>query len=447
MAPINTGKEGNLMKKNLRVPVLAAALAGAMVLGAGATTVAERVSADLRPDITVTVDGKDQTLLDKNGDVVYPITYAGTTYLPIRALGNVMDLDVEWNGKTQTISLYTRTDTKPEDLTLEKLTVRAEEAEQAVNDLKAASTYAGRRDQYDLHSDTIEDIREDLYEFAQLVNRQYRDGEMETADFNVLTTKIDKLDNRLKDALEDLRVKTIDNESGKLTVYEEHEQIVDELESRMKEIEADIKAIRPAGTYAKRLEQYNAVAGDLHLVSRDVSTEYRNLGTDRKEDRLSSKEYTAFNDKLDALDNRVKSAWGNLADKTVGYDESDAQSGVSGGATYDGYVSEISGLDDRADELVQEVRNFKTADGAQAWKTLEKKIETLEDELDRLEDKIERSYRDDKLTTTEFRALDRLLDQTDDKIDDLDDRYDDWYDDHDDDWDDDWDDDHDDWED
>ena len=91
MAPINTGKEGNPMKKNLRVPVLAAALAGAMVLGAGATTVAERVSADLRPDITVTVDGKDQTLLDKNGDVVYPITYEGTTYLPIRALGNVMD--------------------------------------------------------------------------------------------------------------------------------------------------------------------------------------------------------------------------------------------------------------------------------------------------------------------------------------------------------------------
>ena len=210
----------------------------------------------------------------------------------------------------------------------------------------------------------------------------------------------------------------------------------------MKEIEADIKAIRPAGTYAKRLEQYNAVAGDLHLVSRDVSTEYRNLGTDRKEDRLSSKEYTALNDKLDALDNRVKSAWGNLADKTVGYDESDAQSGVSGGATYDGYVSEISGLDDRADELVQEVRNFKTADGAQAWKTLEKKIEMLEDELERLEDKIERSYRDGKLTTT-----DRLLDQTDDKIDDLDDRYDDWYDDHDDDRDDDWEDDHDDWDD
>ena len=71
----------------------------------------------------------------------------------------------------------------------------------------------------------------------------------------------------------------------------------------------------------------------------------------------------------------------------------------------------------------------------------------LEDELERLEDKIERSYRDGKLTTTEFRALDRLLDQTDDKIDDLDDRYDDWYDDHDDDRDDDWDDDHDDWDD
>lgn len=92
------------------------------------------------------MDGEKQTLLDKNGDVVYPITYDGTTYLPIRALGNAMDLEVEWNSKTQTVSLYTKTDTKPEDLTLEKLTERTEEAEDTVAELKAASTYAGRKD-------------------------------------------------------------------------------------------------------------------------------------------------------------------------------------------------------------------------------------------------------------------------------------------------------------
>ena len=104
--------------KHFRAPIVGLLLTGVLLGAAGAATV-QHITADLRPDITVQVDGEKQTLLDKNGDVVYPITYDGTTYLPIRALGNAMDLEVEWNSKTQTVSLYTKTDTKPEDLTLE----------------------------------------------------------------------------------------------------------------------------------------------------------------------------------------------------------------------------------------------------------------------------------------------------------------------------------------
>ena len=194
--------------KHFRAPIVGLLLTGVLLGAAGAATV-QHITADLRPDITVQVDGEKQTLLDKNGDVVYPITYDGTTYLPIRALGNAMDLEVEWNSKTQTVSLYTKTDTKPEDLTLEKLTERTEEAEDTVAELKAASTYAGRKDQYDLHSETIDNIRDDLRTYAQRVNAQHMDGKLKTDEYNVLATRIDKLDNRLKDALDLLRSKTI----------------------------------------------------------------------------------------------------------------------------------------------------------------------------------------------------------------------------------------------
>lgn len=39
------------------------------------------------------------------GQRVYPILYNGSTYLPLRAIGEIMNKDVVWNNSTKTITL------------------------------------------------------------------------------------------------------------------------------------------------------------------------------------------------------------------------------------------------------------------------------------------------------------------------------------------------------
>ena len=36
---------------------------------------------------------------------VYPILYNGSTYLPLRAIGEIMNKEVVWNNSTKTITL------------------------------------------------------------------------------------------------------------------------------------------------------------------------------------------------------------------------------------------------------------------------------------------------------------------------------------------------------
>lgn len=83
-------------------------LALVMVLGLTVSASAaetETVTVQLSPNITVKLDGEVQTMTDVNGNPVYPVLYGGTTYLPIRAVGNMLGLDVDWDGATQTVTL------------------------------------------------------------------------------------------------------------------------------------------------------------------------------------------------------------------------------------------------------------------------------------------------------------------------------------------------------
>lgn len=90
------------MKKKIVVAALALALFTGGVFAAGVT---QEITAQLRPDLSVVIDGAKQTFKDADGNAVYPIVYNGTTYLPLRAIGGVMGKDVEWNRTTQTATL------------------------------------------------------------------------------------------------------------------------------------------------------------------------------------------------------------------------------------------------------------------------------------------------------------------------------------------------------
>lgn len=49
--------------------------------------------------------GKDVLLTDAQGNIVNPVSYKGTTYLPLRALAKLMALDIAYDAKTKTIGI------------------------------------------------------------------------------------------------------------------------------------------------------------------------------------------------------------------------------------------------------------------------------------------------------------------------------------------------------
>lgn len=54
-------------------------------------------------DIKLVVDGVPITPKDANGKEVEPFVFEGTTYLPVRAVGEALGKDVKWDGETKTV--------------------------------------------------------------------------------------------------------------------------------------------------------------------------------------------------------------------------------------------------------------------------------------------------------------------------------------------------------
>lgn len=136
-------------------------LALVMILGltiSASAAETETVTVQLSPNITVTLNGEIQTMTDVNGNPVYPVLYGGTTYLPIRAVGNMLGLDVDWDGATQTVILEKSdsttapaktggkapTDAKPAEITVQinpNITVKYNGKAQAMTDVNGNPVY------------------------------------------------------------------------------------------------------------------------------------------------------------------------------------------------------------------------------------------------------------------------------------------------------------------
>lgn len=97
------------MKKRFLVPLtvlltLLVCLALQSVLASNGQT--KKTIEVLAGGIDIYVDGALQTPKDANGNVVQPIVWNGTTYLPVRALTNMLtDKEVTWDGATSSIYL------------------------------------------------------------------------------------------------------------------------------------------------------------------------------------------------------------------------------------------------------------------------------------------------------------------------------------------------------
>ena len=56
-------------------------------------------------NIKITLDGKEITPKDVDGNIVEPFVINGTTYLPVRAIANALGLPVGWDEPTSTVKL------------------------------------------------------------------------------------------------------------------------------------------------------------------------------------------------------------------------------------------------------------------------------------------------------------------------------------------------------
>lgn len=86
--------------------VLATVLCAGLI-GTASASIGQRTMVADYQNIRITLDGKEITPTDANGNSVEPFSVDGTTYLPVRAIGSALGLGVDWDGDTGTVVLTT----------------------------------------------------------------------------------------------------------------------------------------------------------------------------------------------------------------------------------------------------------------------------------------------------------------------------------------------------
>lgn len=76
-----------------------------LIAGVSSAGIVQKIQSELRPDFTIIIDGEKKVFRNVNGDVVEPILYNGSTYLPVRAIGELMGKTVYWYENEKTIEL------------------------------------------------------------------------------------------------------------------------------------------------------------------------------------------------------------------------------------------------------------------------------------------------------------------------------------------------------
>lgn len=93
-----------MQKKSFFAGILVAILAFGLIGTAYATVGKRSIDVDYT-DIKILLDGVPLEPTDANGQTVEPFAYNGTTFLPVRAIGEALDMEVGWDGATHTVVL------------------------------------------------------------------------------------------------------------------------------------------------------------------------------------------------------------------------------------------------------------------------------------------------------------------------------------------------------
>ena len=98
--------------KGLIVGMLMITILTSTILAASGVTI-EVLTNQINVSLNGTVVGKanENYTLSNGNEVPYSILYQGTTYLPLRKVAETLDMEVTWDGNTQTAGLNEKTET------------------------------------------------------------------------------------------------------------------------------------------------------------------------------------------------------------------------------------------------------------------------------------------------------------------------------------------------
>lgn len=91
--------------KGLIIGLVIGIMLSSVVLAATASNGTITLENVLMDGITIVIDNKEFTATDANGNVVKPMIYNGTTYVPLRAVSTAFGKAVSWDAETKTAYL------------------------------------------------------------------------------------------------------------------------------------------------------------------------------------------------------------------------------------------------------------------------------------------------------------------------------------------------------
>lgn len=93
------------MKKKTAALLLCAVIAASFSAGAAAVGNLEAITAYRNRSLSIRYNGEEQQMYNAAGERVYPISYQGTTYVPIRAAADILNTPVTWDEETYSVLL------------------------------------------------------------------------------------------------------------------------------------------------------------------------------------------------------------------------------------------------------------------------------------------------------------------------------------------------------
>ncbi len=267
-------------------------------------------------DVKITNNG---TLVNMD---VQPLIINGTTYVPVRALSDIFDKEVGWNGNTHTVILKDKTNTTvaslKQQLTLQNIELaslrsKIEDLKDEKDELKEENNEL--EEELDDNSSDIDDLEDDL-------NDDYDD--YEDIDFNIsLSGDKDDITVKISVDLDDY-----DEEWDDLTTSDKKDylqDIVDEILDKFEDAEIEGYIRDSSSSSSNRLLKFSVSSGDVELdvdlsaLEDDLMDYY---ATDFEDDDIDELSITLDGDEDDItfyiyVDDEDDDEWEDLTDGEV----------------------------------------------------------------------------------------------------------------------------------